>query len=159
MTTDPDISGNLNNGDPFKCYLLDTGLLMSLAFDNGVLTIPEVYASFTRGRLSINEGMLFENVVAQLLCSSGKELHYVEFLEKEKDRNVHEIDFILPRGHKILPIEVKSSVSTKHRSLDIFMERYSARVDGAVVIHSKNMRVDGKILYLPIYMTSLLGAR
>ena len=66
MTTDPDISGNLNNGDPFKCYLLDTGLLMSLAFDNGVLTIPEVYASFTRGRLSINEGMLFENVVAQL---------------------------------------------------------------------------------------------
>lgn len=156
MTTDPDISGNLNNGEPFKCYLLDTGLLMSLAFDNGVLSIPEVYASFTRGKLSVNEGMLFENMVAQLLRTSGKELHYAEFYEKEKDQNVHEVDFILPRGRKILPIEVKSSVSSRHRSLDVFMERYSARVDEAVVIHSKNLRVDGKILYLPVYMTPLL---
>ena len=92
----------------------------------------------------------------RLLRTSGKELHYAEFYEKEKDQNVHEVDFILPRGRKILPIEVKSSVSSRHRSLDVFMERYSARVDEAVVIHSKNLRVDGKILYLPVYMTPLL---
>lgn len=155
-TTDPDITSNLNNGEPFKCYLLDTGLLMSLAFDNGVLSMSEVYSAFTKGKLSINEGMLFENVVAQMLRSSGKELHYIEFKEKENDKNVHEIDFILSKGKKIIPVEVKSSVSSKHRSLDTFMERYSKRIDGAIVIHSKNMRVDGKILYMPIYMTSLL---
>ena len=156
LTTDPDISSNLNNGEPFKCYLLDTGLLMSLAFDNGVLSIPEVYSAFTRGRLSINEGMLFENVAAQLLRSAGKELHYVEMRVKENDRNVHEIDFILPKGKKIIPVEVKSSVSTRHRSLDIFMQKYARRIDGAVVVHSGNMKMDGKILYIPIYMVSLL---
>ena len=155
-TTDPDITSNLNNGEPFKCYLLDTGLLMSLAFDNGVLSMPEVYSAFTRGKLSINEGMLFENVVAQLLRSSGKELHYVEFKEKENDKNVHEIDFILPKGKKIIPVEVKSSVSSKHRSLDIIMERYSKRIDETIVVHSRNMKADGKILYIPIYMTSLI---
>ncbi|MBR7123943.1 MAG: DUF4143 domain-containing protein [Candidatus Methanomethylophilaceae archaeon] len=156
LTTDPDISSNLNNGEPFKCYLLDTGLLMSLAFDNGVLSIPEVYSAFTRGKLSINEGMLFENVAAQLLRSAGKELHYVEMRVKENDRNVHEIDFILPKGKKIIPVEVKSSVSTRHRSLDIFMQKYARRIDGAVVVHSGNMKTDGKILYIPIYMVSLL---
>ena len=155
-TTDPDITSNLNNGEPFKCYLLDTGLLMSLAFDNGVLSMPEVYSAFTRGKLSINEGMLFENVAAQLLRSSGKELHYVEFKEKENDKNVHEIDFILPKGKKIIPVEVKSSVSSKHRSLDIFMERYSKRIDETIVVHSRNMKADGKILYIPIYMISLI---
>lgn len=154
--TDPDITGNLNNGEPFKCYLLDTGLLMSLAFDNDVLSIHEVYSAFTKSRLSINEGMLFENVAAQLLRSSGKELHYVEIKEKENDKNVHEIDFILPKGNKIIPVEVKSSRSSKHKSLDIFIERYSKRIDRAIVIHSRNLKADGKILYIPIYMTSLL---
>ena len=157
ITMDPDISGNLNNGEPFKCYLLDTGLLMSLAFDKGVLSIQEVYASFTRGKLSVNEGMLFENVVAQLLRSSGTELCYAEPQYGDGNKNVHDIDFIISDGEGILPIEVKSSVSTKHRSLDMFMERYSERVDSTVVIHSKNLRVEGKVLYLPVYMTSLLS--
>ena len=156
LTTDPDLTGNLNNGEPFKCYLLDTGLLMSLAFDNGVLSMPEVYSAFTKGRLSINEGMLFENVAAQLLRSSGKELHYVELKKKKDDKNVYEIDFVLPKGKKITPVEIKSSTSSKHDSLDFFMKKYAKRIDGAVIIHSKNMRSEGRILYLPIYMTSLM---
>ncbi|MCQ2071049.1 MAG: AAA family ATPase [archaeon] len=156
ITMDPDISGNLNNGEPFKCYLLDTGLLMTLAFDGGVLSMPEVYSAFTRGKLSVNEGMLFENVVAQLLRSSGKELHYIEFREKENAKNVYEIDFILSKGKKITPVEVKSSVSSKHRSLDIFVEKYSKRIEQPVVVHSKNLRIDNNILYIPIYMVHLL---
>jgi len=156
LTTDPDLTGNLNNGEPFKCYLLDTGLLMSLAFDNGILSMPEVYSAFTKGRLSINEGMLFENVVAQLLRSSGKDLHYVELKKKKDDKNVYEIDFILPKGKKITPVEVKSSTSSKHDSLDFFMEKYSKRIDGAIIVHPRNMKSEGKILYLPIYMVSLI---
>ena len=156
LTTDPDLTGNLNNGEPFKCYLLDTGLLMSLAFDNGILSMPEVYSAFTKGRLSINEGMLFENVVAQLLRSSGKDLHYVELKKKKDDKNVYEIDFILPKGKKITPVEVKSSTSSKHDSLDFFVEKYSKRIDGAIIVHPRNMKSEGKILYLPIYMVSLI---
>ena len=156
LTTDPDLTGNLNNGEPFKCYLLDTGLLMSLAFDNGILSMPEVYSAFTKGRLSINEGMLFENIVAQLLRSSGKDLHYVELKKKKDDKNVYEIDFILPKGKKITPVEVKSSTSSKHDSLDFFMEKYSKRIDGAIIVHPRNMKSEGKILYLPIYMVSLI---
>ena len=156
LTTDPDLTGNLNNGEPFKCYLLDTGLLMSLAFDNGILSMPEVYSAFTKGRLSINEGMLFENVVAQLLRSSGKDLHYVELKKKKDDKNVYEIDFILPKGKKITPVEVKSSTSSKHDSLDFFLEKYSKRIDGAIIVHPRNMKSEGKILYLPIYMVSLI---
>ena len=156
LTTDPDLTGNLNNGEPFKCYLLDTGLLMSLAFDNGILSMPEVYSAFTKGRLSINEGMLFENVVAQLLSSSGKDLHYVELKKKKDDKNVYEIDFILPKGKKITPVEVKSSTSSKHDSLDFFLEKYSKRIDGAIIVHPRNMKSEGKILYLPIYMVSLI---
>lgn len=143
----------------YKCYLLNTGLLMSLAFDNGVLSVPEVYASFTKGKLSVNEGMLFENVVAQPLRSSGRELRYAEPQYGDGDKNVHDIDFIISDGRMILPNEMKSSVSTKHRPLDMFMERYSERVDSAIVIHSKNLRVDGEVLYLPVYMTSLLSVR
>ena len=85
---------------------------MSLAFDIGVLSMPEAYSAFTRGKLLINEGMLFENVTVQLLRSSGKELHYVEFQAKENDKNVHEIVFILPRGKNILPVEVKREFGT-----------------------------------------------
>lgn len=129
---------------------------MSLVFDRGVLSMPEAYSAFTRGKLSINEGMLFENVTAQLLRSSGKELHYVEFQAKKNDRNVHEIDFILLRGKNILPVEVKSSFSSKHRSLDLYTERFADRIDVSVIVHSKNMRADGKVLYLPIYMISLI---
>lgn len=100
---------------------------------------------------------MFENIVAQPLRSSGRELCYAEPQYGDGDKDVHDIDFIISDGRKILPIEVKSSVSTKHRPLDIFMERYSERVDSAIVIHSKNLRVDGEVLYLPVYMTSLLS--
>lgn len=66
------------------------------------------------------------------------------------------MDFIIPKGKKIIPLEVKSGVSSRHRSLDIFMERYGKRIDRAYVIHSKDLKVDGKLVYIPIYMTMLI---
>lgn len=156
LTTDPNISGNLNNGQPYKCYLLDTGLLVSLAFDNGVVSLPDVCVSFTKGRLSVNEGMLFENVTAQLLRASGKELHYAELTDKANSKNVYDIDFIIPNGKKIVPVEVKSSISAKHRSLDLLLEKYPWRIDNAVMVHPKNLMIDGNILYIPAYMVQLL---
>ena len=140
-------------GESFKCYLLDTGLLISLAFDVGIISDEELFHAFLRGRLSINEGMFFENAVAQQLRASGHKLHFHEFYKKEDDKHIFEIDFILTKGRYICPIEVKSSVSNRHVSLDMFCEKYHNRDKDPVVIHSKDLRIDGGVEYLPVYMT------
>ena len=111
--------------------------------------MPEAYSAFTRGKLLINEGMLFENVTAQLLRSSGKELHYVEFQAKENDKNVHEIVFILPRGKNILPVEVKSGDRTTSKSLAKFRKTYSPR--SSIRLSSKNFGREDDLYSIPLY--------
>ncbi len=140
----------------FKCYLLDTGLLMTLASGEGLSTPSEVQLSFIRGKLSMNEGMLFENMVAQELAARHTALRFAEFYDKADDKHIHEVDFILPRGGKIVAIEVKSGVSSRHRSLDLFIERYRKRIDSVFVIHSGDLKVDGDVVYIPIYMSMFL---
>lgn len=153
---DPNITIDLDLGDKFKCYLLDTGLLMTLAFDEGLTSVSDVQMEFIKGRLSVNQGMLFENMVAQELKMNHFNLRYAEFYEKDGDKHLHEVDFIIPNGKKIVPLEVKSGVSSRHRSLDIFMERYKKRIDRAYVIHSKDLKVEGNLVYIPIYMTMFI---
>lgn len=155
--TDPNIAMNLYN-DPkkVKAYLLDTGILITLSFDVGV-TDPSVLVQLAKSKLSVNEGMLFENIVAQELTSSGCPLYFHEFYTDGDDKHPYEVDFILVKSGKIVPIEVKSSISTRHASLDKFVEKYRKRISGSVVIHSKDLRIDGDIRYIPVYMTSLLG--
>lgn len=153
--TDPSIAMNLSNGDRFKVYLLDTGLLISLAFDVGVVD-SSVFADLAQSKLSLNEGMLFENMVAQELVSSGVALYFHEFYRDGDPKHLYEVDFILVRGRKITPIEVKLSSSRRHVSLDMFCEKYRNRIDEAFVIHSKDLRVDGSMTYVPIYMASLI---
>ncbi len=140
----------------FKCYLLDTGLLVTLASGEGLSTPSEVQLSFIRGKLSMNEGMLFENMVAQELAARHTALRFAEFYDKADDKHIHEVDFILPRGGKIVAIEVKSGVSSRHRSLDLFIERYRKRIDSVFVIHSGDLKVDGDVVYIPIYMAMFL---
>jgi predicted AAA+ superfamily ATPase len=134
----------------------DTGLLITHSFDSGSITPSEIMEAFVKNKLSINEGMFFENAVAQALVSSNHALYYSEFYIEKDDKHLYEVDFISSSGKKIVPIEVKSSLSSKHRSLDLFMEKYGSRVDSAYVVHGKDLRVDGKITYIPIYMTICL---
>ncbi len=108
-----------------------------------------------RGKLSVNEGMFFENVVAQELKAHGHDLVFTVFCHKDVTTQ-YEVDFLIPGSGKISPIEVKSSASSRHKSLDVFMEKFGTRTDTAYVIHSKDLRVDGKVVYLPIYMTMFL---
>lgn len=143
-------------GGRFKCYLLDTGLLMTLASDEGISCISDVQIELINGRFSGNCGMLFENMVAQELKMNHFNLRYAEFYEKDSDKHLHEVDFIIPKGKKIVPLEVKSGVSSRHRSLDIFMERYRKRTDRAYVIHSKDLKAEGNLIYIPIYMTMFI---
>ncbi len=140
----------------FKCYLLDTGLLVTLSSVVGLSSFSDVQLSFIRGRLSINEGMLFENMVAQELAMRHTSLRFAEFYDKSDDKHIHEVDFILPRGGKIVAIEVKPGVSSRHKSLDLFMERYKKRIDSAYVVHAGDLKVDGDVVYIPIYMTMFL---
>ena len=134
-----------------KCYLLDTGLLISLAFQNDKDGLIEAYNSLMDGKTELGRGMLFENMVAQELVCRGYDLWFTEF-EKKGSKRKYEVDFILPSRAGMLPMEVKSGKSAMHSSLDKLIERYGNCIGEAFVIHSKDLRVDGNIVYVPIYM-------
>lgn len=150
--SDPNCAAVLSeNESRVKCYLFDTGLLFSLAFRNDMKGLSEAFGLLLDGKLSVNKGMLFENMVAQELVSKGYDLWFTEF-EKKDSKRKYEVDFILPCISKIIPMEVKSGKSVPHASLDKLISKYDDCVEKAYVIHSKDLRVDGKITYVPIYM-------
>ncbi|NLL94509.1 MAG: DUF4143 domain-containing protein [Thermoplasmatales archaeon] len=129
LCTDPDVAMNLYlNDGVFKCYMADTGLLITQSFLANVATPDEVYRSLLFDRLSVNKGMFFENMVAQELTYNGHGLAFSAF--KNGSGKKYEVDFLIVEGKKILPIEVKSSVSRKHASLDAFIEKYRRRRQG-----------------------------
>lgn len=155
LCRDPDVALSLTlDADRTKLYMADTGLLISLAFGNDPARLKDAYEALVSGKLSINQGMVFENSVAQQLAAKGIDLVFHEF--RVDDSQLYEIDFLLPGSKGVIPIEVKSSVSTRHRSLDLFLERNGRRTEEAYVIHGKDLRVDGRVTYIPIYMTMLL---
>ncbi|MCI2075005.1 MAG: AAA family ATPase [Candidatus Methanomethylophilus sp.] len=156
VCADPDTMLNLTRGDEFKCYLLDTGLLVTLEIEER--SSSGIYSSFIGGDLSINSGMFFENMVAQELRCSGHNLFYHEFYPSPCSKKPYEVDFILPADSGgIVPIEVKSGrISARHASLDAFVSKYQERVRRSYVVHSRDLRVDGDIVYIPIYMSMFL---
>ncbi len=156
--TDPTVGLNLNTDRlTLKCYSSDTGLLLTQAIDSGVVPEEDVLKAVTYGRLEINEGMLIENVVAQMLAASGHKLY---FYSRPADREKHvpaiEIDFLIRRDRKICPIEVKSSVLNRHASLDAFVKRFNSRLGTRYILCTKDIRVEDKTVYLPLYMAYLL---
>jgi len=154
--TDPSPALTLNmDEERFKCYLLDTGLLLSLGFADGSYLNNEFYKAILTDRLHINEGMFVENVVAQCLRSNGhKILFYVEYNEKGKP--VMEIDFLIRKERKVIPIEAKSGKSFAIRSLQNFKIKFSNRVGLQYVLHDGDIKQEGEIIYLPYYMASIM---
>ena len=156
-SSDPSIAIGLSeNVRRVKCYFLDTGLLVSLAFQNDKNGLAETYGLLLDGKLSVNKGMLFENMVAQELTCRGYELWFTEFDKKDSNRK-YEVDFILPGRNGIIPIEVKSGKSTPHSSLDKMIEKYNDRIVKTFVIHSKDLKTEGGIVYVPIYMMQAMS--
>ena len=154
---DPNVGLSLNEDRTYvKCYMGDTGLLVSHTFDESPLEKEDLYRMLLLGRLSVNEGMFFENAVAQELVSKGHKLYFYTHYNEEKHRNDIEIDFLLSNKsktrYKILPVEVKSNDRYSITSLERFMDKYSDRIDMAYVIHPKNFKMTEKIMYLPAYM-------
>ena len=158
---DPNVGLSLNEDRTYvKCYMGDTGLLLSHAFSEKEITEGELYKKLLNDRLSINKGMLFENLVAQMLVANGHDLYFYTHYNSEKHRNDMEIDFMLSNGsktnYKINPVEVKSSKNYTTTSLASFRNKYKKRVETSYVIHPKNLRIDNEIMYMPVYMTFLL---
>lgn len=159
--TDPNVGLSLTESDTYiKCYMGDTGLLVSHAFDENELLEDEVYKQILAGKLGLNEGMLYENVIAQMLVANGHRLFFYTHYNEEKRRNDIEIDFILSNNsktkYKMYPIEVKSSTRYTTASLLKFKEKYKQRIGGCFIIHPRNLIIKDDILCIPPYMTFCL---
>lgn len=139
----------------FKLFLSDTGLFVTLMFKDKDFTENEIYEKLLSDKLSVNLGYLYENVVAQCLASSGNELFYHTIMN-EKSKHNYEIDFILARKNKIVPLEVKSSGYKTHKSLDVFTEKFSDRILKRYLIYTKDMSKDQDIFCIPVYMVPFL---
>ena len=138
----------------YKMYLVDTGLFVTLAFWDKNFADNIIYQKLWADKLNTNLGYIYENVVAQMLRASGYELYYHSFQDTNKHN--YEVDFLLSQGNKIVPIEVKSSGYKTHKSLNVFCDKYSARIDKRVLLYTKDYQRDGTTQCLPVYMTPLL---
>lgn len=158
---DPNVGLSLTESDTYiKCYMGDTGLLVSHAFDENELLEDEVYKQILAGKLGLNEGMLYENVIAQMLVANGHRLFFYTHYSAEKKRNDIEIDFIISNNSKtkyrMFPIEVKSSSNYSVTSLNKFKEKYKSRIGCCYIIHPRNLIMKDDILCIPPYMTICL---
>lgn len=139
----------------YKMFIMDTGLFVTLAFMDRDFTENIIYEKLLSDKLDADLGYLYENMVAQMLYSNGNRLFYYTF-PKEKSTHNYEIDFLLARGNKACPIEVKSSGYKTHASMDAFSGKFSGKIGQKYLIYTKDLRKDGDILCLPIYMTMFL---
>ena len=144
-----------------KCYMADTGLFLSLAFDEQGSMPAEVYERILHGKLEVNLGYVMENMVAQMLQAAGHKLYYFYQYDDKDSDNTMEIDFLVSKPSvtsrkNICPIEVKSSPRYALSSLKKCIAKFSQYVTRPVVLHTKDLEIKDDILYLPVYMTGLL---
>ena len=154
-SNDPNVGMELTSDkSSYKMYVCDTGLFVNLAFWDKKFTENIIYQKLLNDKLEANLGYVYENAVAQALASSGNKLFYYTWL----DENNHpfEIDFLLSRGSKLWPLEVKSSGYNKHKSLDEFCRKYSGRISSRYLVYTKYLRKDCETTMIPIYMAGLL---
>jgi len=153
---DPNVGlANAKDLRRFKLFLADTGLLTTLIFKDKDFTENIIYEKLLSDKLTVNLGYVYENVVAQILTANGHALYYYTFLNEKTSHN-YEIDFLLSKKNKICPIEVKSSGYNTHKSLDVFCEKFSARILDKYLIYTKDLRKDADILMMPVYMLPFL---
>ncbi|MCC8114195.1 MAG: AAA family ATPase [Bacteroidales bacterium] len=160
-STDPNVGLALNQERTYiKCYMADTGLLLTHAFNENELADGELFRELLLKKLSINEGMFFENIIMQMLVAAGHHPYFYVHYNTDKHRNDIEIDFIISNksklNYKIYPIEVKSKDRYSTASLHTFVSKFKKRIGCAYVIHPKNLSKEEGILRLPAYMTFCL---
>ena len=143
----------------FKLYMGDTGLLVTQIMKNRDSTDEDLYKALIIDNLGINQGMIVENIVAQMLRAAGHELYFHEYLyvpEGTTREKKYEIDFMIVKKKKICPIEVKSSNYMSHKSFDYLLQKYQLKCENRFIIYTKDLKYQDGIMYIPIYMTMLL---
>lgn len=161
-STAPNIGLKLNQDRlTLKCYMADTGLLISHAFDENGLVSEEIYKKLLFDKLETNTGMIIENIVAQMLTASEHKLYFYSNPARDDVSNRMEIDFLVAKSkisnrHNISPIEVKSSKNYTLTSLKKFMLKYNEQLYVPYVLHPSDLKEENGITYLPLYMTPLL---
>lgn len=155
--TDPNIGLSMSlDHTTRKCYMSDTGLLVTHSFWNQKYTENELYRAVLLDRVHINEGMLMENIVSQELRSKGYQLYFYSRSDTNKRENNIEIDFLIRQKNKITPIEVKSGNYRTHSSLDKFRNRFSQNLGQSFILYTKDIMEKDGILHLPLYMSAFL---
>ena len=155
--TDPNVGLALSaDHSTQKCYMADTGLLVTQTFMDKAFTENGLYRAILFDKLSINEGMIMENVVAQMLRTNGHKLYFYSRSDATNRKNDMEIDFLITEGKKICPIEVKSNNYVSHSSLDKFRDKFSSKIGNSYILYSKDVIVKDGIIHLPIYMAMFL---
>lgn len=153
---DPNVGMALHKDtNRYKMFMADTGLFITLAFWDKKFTENIIYEKLLSDKLSADLGYVYENIVAQMLKANGHELYYYTW-PSETSNHLYEVDFLLSNGTKIDPIEVKSSGYKTHKSLDLFCEKFSSRVNKRYLVYTKDLRKEESITYLPVYMTQFL---
>ena len=161
-STAPDIGLRLNEErTTLKCYMADTGLLISHAFNMKTVMGNELYLKLALGKLEVNEGMLVENAVAQMLKAAGHELFFFSKSSATSTEDRMEIDFLISKPvitnrHNISPIEVKSGKNYTTTSLDKLKAKFAPMLAESYVLHVGDVEVKNEVIYLPLYMAGLL---
>ena len=162
--TEPNVGLDLNaDRSSVKCYLGDTGLLVSQAFSESQLVAADVHTRLLTGKIELNKGMLVENVVAQMIRAAGHELYFYSNSERDDAADRMEIDFlvdkpVLSRRHNISPIEVKSGHEYGIASLTKYRNKFRPYLHTAYVLHDKDVSVKDDVVRLPLYMTQFVVA-
>lgn len=161
-STAPNIGLKLNmDRMTMKCYMADTGLLISHAFDENSIVSEEIYKKLLFDKLEVNQGMIVENIVAQMLAASNHKLYFYANASRNDTSSRMEIDFLIAKSkatnrHNISPIEVKSSKNYTLSSLNKFRKKFDNQLHIPYVLHTSDLKEENGILYLPLYMTPLL---
>lgn len=155
--TDPNVGLALSaDHSTQKCYMADTGLLVTQTFMDKAFKENGLYRAILFDKLSINEGMIMENVVAQMLRTNGHKLYFYSRTDATNRKNDMEIDFLITEGNKICPIEVKSNNYVSRSSLNKFRDKFSSKIGNSYILYSKDVLVKDGIIHLPIYMAMFL---
>lgn len=139
-----------------KCYMADTGLLVTHTFMDRSFTDNDLYKAILFDRLDVNEGMIMENIVAQMLRRNGHRLYFYSRNDSINRENQMEIDFLIVQNKKISPLEVKSANYRSHSSLDKFRKKFAAKTGESYILYPKDVMQKDGIWHLPLYMAMFL---
>ena len=143
------------NMQKYKMFVGDTGLFVTMAFWDNDITENIIYQKLLSDKLASDLGYVYENVIAQMLRAKGDKLYYHSWPTPSGKHN-YEIDFLLSRGFKLCPIEVKSSGYKAHVSMDEFCKKFSQHIGSKYLLYTKDLRKEGDLWFLPVYLTQFI---